>query len=308
MNIKQSTKETRVQKYSKLNERISIILARLYNGEILSMKELSTEFNINLRTIQRDINERLTKFPIKKDGDKFMLNWIENNDLNADDIAILEIIQEISKNQGAEFYKKANKLFNKLKTTQNPFYTKINIEDISDKLNYTILIENAIKHKNFIKITYNINTSYEIILKPLKILNFEGFWYLLALDNKKMKKYLLRKIENVEVLDKSFELSQEIEKSLDNAINVWFDIENEPFEVELFIEKNIANYFKVKPISKSQIIRKTYEDGSMDISVWITHYMEIFRIIKYWIPEMKVISPKWLDTKIKEDIKLYLGV
>lgn len=49
-----------------MNERIAKILSRLYAGELLYMKELSVEFCVNLRTIQRDVNERLIEFPIKK--------------------------------------------------------------------------------------------------------------------------------------------------------------------------------------------------------------------------------------------------
>ena len=306
MNIKQSTKSTRTQKYAKLNERISTILSRLYDGEVLSMKELAEEFDINLRTVQRDVNERLINFPIKKDGDKFMLNWVENNELDEDDIAVLEILQEISKKQGVEFQKKVNKFFKKLQSTQNPFYTKVDMEDISNKLTEITKLEKAIKNQNLLKMIYEVKTPYEIIIKPLKILNFEGFWYLLALDENKIKKYLLRKIKDIDILNKTFEIEPQIEKVLNNAINIWFDVESEPFEVELFISSKKAQYFKIKPISNSQIIKNVYPDGGMDISVWITHYKEINSIIKYWLPHIKIISPKWLDEEIKKDIKKYL--
>ena len=46
--------------------RLSLILTKLNNGERFTAQELSEEFNVNLRTIQRDLNERLSALPIKK--------------------------------------------------------------------------------------------------------------------------------------------------------------------------------------------------------------------------------------------------
>ena len=61
-----TTKKDREIRYAKTNERIAAILSRLYTGEPLSMEELAIEFGKSLRTIQRDVNERLIGFPIKK--------------------------------------------------------------------------------------------------------------------------------------------------------------------------------------------------------------------------------------------------
>lgn len=45
--------------YDKTLTRLNTILARLNDGEVLSVKELAEEFNVSIRTIQRDFNEKL---------------------------------------------------------------------------------------------------------------------------------------------------------------------------------------------------------------------------------------------------------
>ncbi|MEA3512688.1 MAG: HTH domain-containing protein [Campylobacterota bacterium] len=46
------------QNYDKALRRITTILSRLYQGEKLKAKDLADEFNVSLRTIQRDLSER----------------------------------------------------------------------------------------------------------------------------------------------------------------------------------------------------------------------------------------------------------
>jgi len=308
-----TTKKDRELRYAKTNERIAKILSRLYAGELLSMKELSVEFGVNLRTIQRDVNERLIEFPIKKSGDTFRLKWLEQveTSFTKEEIAVIELLEEMSSKQGMEFYSKAHKLLKKIKsTTYNPFYAKLDMEDIGDKLFITTKLESAIKQKQVVDCNYKMdNKNYEIEIKPLKIANFEGFWYLIAIDgrNEIVKKYLLRNISNIIIKDETFTVSDELDERVKNAVNVWFDANSEPFEVRLFISNVVAKYFKVKPICKNQSIEGEDSDGSIEVVLKITHEMEIIPIIKYWLPHIRVLEPLWLDEMIKKDLTSYLS-
>jgi len=144
-------------------------------------------------------------------------------------------------------------------------------------------------------------------VNPLKIACFDGFWYLLGLDEEydKVKKYYLNYISDIEVKDKKFKISPTLQESLDNAVNVWFQPDIEPFKIKLRIESQIAKYIKRRPISKTQIIESIYDDGSFDISLKITCYHEVMRIILSWLPHMKVLEPKELDEMIREKIAGY---
>ena len=50
--------------YDKIITRLTQILSRLYQGEEIQTKDLVEEFNVSVRTIQRDFKERLINFPI----------------------------------------------------------------------------------------------------------------------------------------------------------------------------------------------------------------------------------------------------
>ena len=48
------------------------------------------------------------------------------------------------------------------------------------------------------------------------------------------------------------------------------------------------------------------DDNSIEFDIKITHEMEVLPIIKYWIPYLKVLEPKWLDDIVKRDLQEYL--
>lgn len=61
-----------MKEYDKLSIRLVQILSKFNNGESLSAQELAQEFNVDTRTIQRDLNERLAFMPIKKENGRYV--------------------------------------------------------------------------------------------------------------------------------------------------------------------------------------------------------------------------------------------
>lgn len=296
--------------YDKILTRLTTILARLNDGEALGVQELANEFNVSTRTIQRDFNERLISFRIFQKNRKWKMQEgckLEKT-TSIEETIILEIIEKMSENIGGQFFSKTKKLLQKIKNDDyNPFYTKLNIEDISDKLNEVQELESAIKSKNTLLCKYKINKTIEIKINPLKIVNYEGFWYLVAIDTKNntLKKYYLKNLFNIKTVNDKFEVTKELDELLDNSVSIWFQEDIEPFEVRLHIEDEIVKYFQRKPISKTQVIEKYHSDGSLEIKVIITHEMEILPIIKYWLPYIKIIEPKWINDILDKQIDAY---
>ncbi|MEA3553878.1 MAG: HTH domain-containing protein [Campylobacterota bacterium] len=136
--------------YDKILTRLTTILKRLNDGEALSIKDLAEEFNVSTRTIQRDFNERLISFPIVQLNKKWQMEEGFKIEKSADmeDSVVLDIIEKITENIGGKFATKSNKLLSKIKNKEyNPIYTKLNIEDIGNKLKEIQLLEGAIKEK-----------------------------------------------------------------------------------------------------------------------------------------------------------------
>jgi len=291
--------------YNKILSRLTTILTRLYNGERLSQSELAKEFGVSERTIERDLYERLKGFPIKKIKKMWQLLDGANIGKDFQDRIVVEILDKIAQDIGGEFYQKSHHLLQRLKVSSNPFFAKLDIENIDDKLHEIAQLEKAIKEKRKIVCQYKgAQGSFQAELKPLKIVNFEGFWYLIALDKESIKKYYLKNISSITITDEHFDITPHIDKLLQNSISIWF-ADKKPFEVRLFIEAPVAKYFKRKPLPTQTILGED-SDGSIEVSLKITHEMEIIPIIKHWIPHIVPLEPKWLREEIEKEVKIFL--
>jgi len=296
--------------YDTILKRLTIILSRLNGGEALSVKALAEEFNVSERTIQRDFNERLISFPVYQDKKKWKMQdgFRLEKSSSIEEAVVLDIMEKLMEGAGRQFSKKANTLLSKIKNkTFNPIYTKLDMEDIGDKLKEVQALETAITNKKKIKCQYY---NKERLLEPMKIVNYEGFWYLLAIDGYEdiLKKYYLKDIHQIDILNATFENTEKLDNLLDNSISIWFNVDEEPYRVMLQIARKVAKYFERKPISKTQRVESLCNDGSMVISVEITTDMEIIPLVKYWIPYIKVLSPTRIQEAIERDLEGYLEI
>lgn len=140
--------------YDKIITRLTIILFKLYQENKLQPKDLSQEFGVSLRTIQRDFKERLLSFPIYY-KDK---HWQMKGDFKIDkylsikDTITLDILENFSKSLGDVFHTRSSNILNKLKNRHySPIFTKLNMQDISSEFDSMIAYEEAILSKNCIK-------------------------------------------------------------------------------------------------------------------------------------------------------------
>jgi len=295
--------------YDKILTRLTKILSRLNEGEKLSVKELAEEFNTSRRTIQRDFNERLSAFPLEKEKKKWKMKdgfCIEKSKSIEDEI-VLDIIEKMTESIGGAFSTKAHKLLSKIKNEEfNPIYAKLNIEDISEKFSDIQILENAIKEKRVLEAIYDNERSkpYKTTLQPLKIANYEGFWYLITKTGDELRKYYLKNISQIKPKDEFFKVTQEIEDLLENSISIWFSKTAKPFEVTLYAESEIAKYFKRRALP-TQKITSILENGDIELTLTITDEMEIIPIIQYWMPYLHIIEPQKIAEIVDKNILQY---
>lgn len=300
-------------------ERIEEILGRLKSGEKLSIKALSIDFGCDTKTIQRDMNQRIPELlsrmnlgvKIGKEGRLFTLIGDSNNLKNFEENLVLDTLEKLSEGIGTNFALKAKRLLNSAKKNaeENYLFTRIDFEDVTDKADEVLVIEVAIgKHQ---MITFHYQKEKErcvVSVKPLKLICFDGFWYLLAEDiaENVIKKYYLKSIFHIHTLEQTFHLPKTLIEKLDNAINIWFDANSDLFEVRLYADKAIVKHLIRRPIAKSQRIISTDSDGSVEFSVMITDYREITSEVLKWIPHLFVLSPEDIKEDIRESIEEYL--
>ncbi len=294
--------------YDRTLTRLTSILQRLYDGEALSVKELAQEFNCSERTVQRDFNERLIRFPIEKDGRlwKMQAGHHISKDRSPQELLVLEMLGNIAEGIGADFGTRARTLFDKLQNSHiSPLYSKTVIEDISEQIGLFRLLEEAISMRRIV--TFGFNTKLRHV-KPLRIVSFEGYWYLYGeeLLTDTLKTFHFKQIESLHITPETFEPGTKAITALDRALNVWFEPNKEPFEVVLHASDAIAKYFHRRPLSSTQRILKTHEDGSIDIEVLVTSDQELLHEVKRYMPSLCVITPKHLAIKAKKMADAFL--
>jgi predicted DNA-binding transcriptional regulator YafY len=268
-------------------QRVESILQRLNMGERLSVKTLAFEFDCSTKTIQRDINERIPRlykclgvdFEPTRDG---KLIKLENNatfsTFNSDMKLLLN---------GNE---------------KSHLFTNLSIENMARQTDVMQAIEAIMLSNLMLGFEYKTNkNTLNILLNPLKLICFDGFWYLLgqAGENGAIKKYYVKNISNVRTLGKASIKPKNIDKKIQRAINVWFDANAKEFEVRLYAEKTIAEYFMRMPISATQTLITKDSDGSVELSIMATHENEIIPVVFKWMPSLFVLSPKTLKDKIE---------
>jgi predicted DNA-binding transcriptional regulator YafY len=282
------------KEYKKTLDRLLIIFESLINGEKLEVKKLAKEFETSERTIQRYLNEYLSDFPIKKEKNKYFL--VSPFNLSEEELAKFQTIFAISKELGVKV--------DKLLKDDDMIYTHLLVEKI-DNYNNLSTIKKAIENQKFITFNYNDrNKLYKF--KPLKIVNFEGYWYLIGFDNKKYKTLYLKNIKNVNLLEETFEIDEKFLNKLEYAINIWFEPQREFIEVTFVADEIASRYIQRIPLNKSQRLIRELSDGSSEFSILITRYKEIEKFVKKWIPHIIIVEPKEFHLKIKKDIEEYL--
>ncbi len=298
--------------YDKTLLRLNTILARLNDGEALSVKALAQEFNVSERTVQRDFNERLHPlYPIEKHkrlwrmGKGFALEKQTSNE----DALVLGILNQVVEGMGTLFSARAKELLSKIHNdSNNPIYAKADMEDISSHLEEIALLTKAIETKHIMTCTYTKDRTEakERKIKPLKVVTFGGFWYLVALNEKdEIRKFYLKNITNIQVIESVFDNDIAIDKQLHDAISIWFSSEEEPFKVRLQADAEISKYYKRKPLP-TQKIEEYLEDGSIIISLMVTNDIEVMQLVKCRLPHLKVLEPLWIKNKIDQELKMFL--
>lgn len=278
------------------------------SAEGMSIQELSQKMDVSTKTIQRDLYEVLTEFGAVKCGCMWKIDKKQASDgLSPNERIILGILDEMAKNAGKQFYGKAHSLLAQVsQQLEHPIFTNLDSESLEEShIALFAQLEQAIKTKVEICFEYN---KHAFCVKPLKLVFFDGFWYLLALDSNhedKFKKFHLKSISNLTCNEKSFSIASDIEERLKNANSIWFDLDKESFDVHLLVDNVIAKYFERKPL-KGQAIFGQDSDGSIELVLSITDEMEILPLIFWYIPHIKVLEPQWLADMVKEKVSAYV--
>ncbi len=286
--------------HDKIATRLAQILNKLNSGERLDVEELVEEFGVTKRTVQRDLNERLSYLPLKKENNLYYLEEYYLGKLNFDDMrnfAALSGVKELFPTLQESFIKDI------LDSTVSKAYLikGHNYEDMSSKTKEFKLTESAILSYTLIEFTYKDKPRR---VKPYKLINSKGIWYLAGVEGDILKTFSFAKISKLKTTDIAFDTDKSILELIKDDDNVWFS--SKQIEVVLQVESEVAGYFSRRDILPNQTIVKNLADGGLLVSTKVAFDEEILKLVRYWIPNVRIISPTYLQDKLEESLKEYL--
>lgn len=300
------------EKYDKSLRRYMSILTKLSNDERPDTKELAEEYSVTIRTIQNDIKRlRTLYYPITKDIDgKFMFEYgysLKRTALNSDELIFLTLalnqfndVSDIDKIKDSIYKKIVNQNVN------SPYFIKYeHLEDLDVDSPVISSLERYIKDKEIVRIDF---TDKSLELEVYKIAAFYGFWYLFAkeLNDGKIKTFKLSKIKRIVPLGEYHRTSQaNIEEILQGTNSAFYDDGN-CYEVIVKVDKEVAEFFRAREFLQSQTIRKTLDDGSLEVSFEVSHDEDVDNIIKAWLPHVEILEPIRFREKLTNELENYL--
>ena len=176
------------------------------------------------------------------------------------------------------------------------YYIQTQQEDIGKKENIIKDLELAIEKKQNIEIIHNGN-SYKV--SPLKIAQFDGFWYLISYNTKYFT-YRIKDISSLQITQETHEKGIEDDLNLDEWYNVWHTPNAQPTKVKILIENSIFHYFEeknilgktgTKVVSEPEVLDDIPNDTFYHITELINQYIQTGEKVGVY----PVSDKSWLD-------------
>lgn len=290
--------------------RLMFILNEFDGGEV-NLADMADELSVNVRTIQRDIKIlESAGFPIanpNKGSYCFVEGYtLQKLRLSPKEAAMLALLSNIAGSLGGGFKETYICLRDRVLENkgESPFYIKLPKAQRLDNINNKLL-ESSIKKREKLNIIYENSKLSGKDISPLKIVWFDGFWYLLALGkNEVILKLRLDKIKKLSPTGLTFKRPKKVEKILEESASIWFEA-NRNIRVELKVFAPAARYFEKKEYLPKQKILKKIPEEDLLLECRIGKYEEIIPIILAWLPCIEVLAPADLRAKIFDIIDEY---
>lgn len=292
---------------TQLAQRISLILVELNKGKRIDVNELADEFNVSIRTIQRDIKERLNFLPWDELGPRFYrLDRQKLDILTEEDIQRFALFASIS-----NLFPEIDKVFYQEKLTQSVQVKGVQYENISHLKEQFNELQLAIQQNKLISFKYkkiNSENSTFYQLEPYLLTNKNGIWYLIGTDknqNDKQKTFCFTQISQLKVLSETFIPNQKFIENIKNSDSLSHG--NVMPEVVVRVSAFAAPFFLRRNLLPNQKLLHKLESGELLLSAQNISQLEILPLVQYWIPHLTIISPQSLQEELKDNLLNYLN-
>lgn len=288
-----------ITKHELLADRLARILIHLYQGAVLTKEQLAEEFNVTTRTIYRDLGRLGPILDVNPNG-SYRLATQYKGKLSPNDLqqfASIAGVKNLFPNNDPRF------LLALLDTmTGGSYLVKgMHYEDNIDSKELMSKIDSSISSHHECQFEYNQRTR---IVKPYKIINSKGIWYLAGIEGNDLKSFNISKIDNFKKLEKEFIPEDSIVEQVQKEDGIWFS--QDKTEVILNVSKHASYYFSRRILFPHQEIIKNLDDGGLLISCKVGTHKQLFPLVQYWMPHVSIVNPTSWHHQLLANIKSYM--
>ena len=291
--------------HERLADRLANILTKLNMGYQLSIKELAAEFGVSTRTISRDFDRLNTYLPLLQDIENKKY-YLEPNYLGK--IAPKDIRNFAQLSGISHLYPSLDMSFLRelLDSRAQQIYCAkgYSFEDASEFKELFKVLGKAIQERRQIGFLYKGEPK---LVQPYRLIHHHGSWYLAAVRKNQLRTY---RISHIQLMHSPHEYShfvpdQNIVKLVEDDDSIWFGQNKQ--EIILSIDSQVAFYFKQRRLLPDQQLVKELSDGSLLVASQISHKMQLFPLVKHWIPYVKIVNPEGLQEQLENELIGYLN-
>lgn len=310
-------------------ERLMAIILALNNKKKMTAKELAEMFEVDIRTIYRDmqalseINVPVISYPGSEGGYEILDDYfIPPIMFNKDEVFALLLAKKIVDIINVPGYAAfANSAFLKIENLVNKCF-KEDFEDIQKKIVFDIkcnditiensyvfdIVKRALKYNFKIKISHNKNMESDLvdqIIRPYGIVFEDGIWYIVAfseLTNSKIH-VNIEKIKSISLLDEVFDSPKDFNME-DYYSTCCFKnaYENKnSIIIKLRVKKDLYPSIKDHVSFKYGEVKEEKDSYIVDVKTTkVDYYVSLaFRFFK----GVEILEPLWVREKLRDELK-----
>lgn len=303
-----------MKKNQKALIRQTTIFSRLNAGQTVNVKTLAEEFGVGVRTIQKDMNERLSNtydiIDLGHGNYAFPEGYrLLGSDDEEEKIAI-SLMKSLQRSAIPDMNAYIDAALPAVKSYEEMFLFDLDFEPIEDMGMFKVILQ-AIKWQVGIEFHYTKidGSTKKVTVHPYRIANFKNYWYLIAYDlvDEKIKSYYLQKIDKLHTLYENFIADRATEKELEQMCSqidsAWYsdNVHHTKLQftgdAKLYLERHLPRDMElVATNDEFTIVQFHYNNKS-----------EVLSIVKKWLPDIDIIDNPELSQKLDDTLHDYLS-
>lgn len=288
-------------KGEKLAQRLSHILALLHQGDAIDKHELAQRFGVDLRTIERDLGERLRGIAERNGDGLWQLAQAARSAIPARHLhgyAQLIGTAHVFPDNSLRY------LLAQLETPEQRRAMRVQPtphEDLRERGPQFARLQSAIEQRHECQFIYKGKPRHA---QPYQLIHKSGVWYLAAEEAEQLKNFSVALIEGLQVDEaRRFEPKPAHQRYIEGKDDIWFT--EASTEVLLRVAPAVEHYFTRRALLPQQQQRLD-NDGSLLVTTQINHINQLLPVVRYWLPHVRIISPTNWQQDLEAQLRDYI--